>query len=197
MRTIDLRKKDQEKKAIPPVVKKEILIEHKKYAEEISSPVAEPVAKSGRLEWDAPSFYHNPQKKYLVLVVIALFCGAGATLFFTRDILMTIFLILSPLVLLLYANKRPTISKVIISPAGVTIDDKVYYYKDLKSFWLDYDPNGPKELSLEARQWHLPYIKISTEDQSPVEIRALMINFIREREHERSLIDFLGKKLGL
>ena len=173
------------------------LAEPEKLKKETPSPVVEFASKSDRLEWEAPSFYHNPQKKYLALVVIALFCGAGATLFFTRDALMTVFLVLSPLVLLLYASKRPTISKVVISPAGVTIDDEVYYYKDLKSFWLDYNPNGSKELSLEARQWYVPYIKVYTEDQSPVEIRALMINFIREREHERSLIDFLGKKLGL
>ena len=117
--------------------------------------------------------------------------------FYQRDILMAIFLVLSSLMLILYANHRPTISKVVVSQAGVIIDDRPYYYKDLRSFWLDYNPNGPKELSLEAKKWYMPYVKVSIENQNPVELRSLMINLVAEKEHEKSLIDHIGKKFGL
>ncbi len=177
---VDLRKKFEKEKS--PVVRKEPLVEEK---------------KKEKLEWEAPSFYYNPQKKYLTLIVIALFCGAGLILFYHQDPLMAIFLIMSSLVLILYANKRPTLLKVIVNQAGVTIDDRTYYYKELKSFWLDYDPHGPRELSLEARKWYMPYVKVSTENQDPVKIRSLMINFIAEKEHEKSLVDFVSRKIGL
>lgn len=150
-----------------------------------------------RFEWEAPSFFYNPQKRYLILVVVALFCGAGALLFYRQDSLMAIFLITSSLVLILYTNKRPTVSKVVVNQAGVTIDDRTYYYKELKSFWLDYNPCGLKELSLEARKWHMPYIKVSIEDQNPVKIRSLIINFVAEKEHEKSLVDLISRKIGL
>jgi len=153
--------------------------------------------KINRFEWEAPSFYYNPQKKYLTLIVIALFCGAGAMLFYRMDTLTAIFLIISSFVLILYANKKPTISKVVVNQAGVIIDGHSYHYKELKSFWLDYNPSGLKELSLEAKKWYMPYVKISIENQNPVELRSLMINFITEKEHEKSLVDLISRKIGL
>ena len=99
--------------------------------------------------------------------------------------------------LILYANKKPTISKVVVNQAGVIIDGHSYHYKELKSFWLDYNPSGLKELSLEAKKWYMPYVKISIENQNPVELRSLMINFITEKEHEKSLVDLISRKIGL
>jgi len=73
----------------------------------------------------------------------------------------------------------------------------MYYYKELKSFWIDYNPNGSKELSLETRKWYLPYIKISIEEENPVGLRSFMIDFVPEKMHEPSLIDFISRKIGL
>ncbi len=195
-RVVDLRKKTG-KKETSPIVEKAPLVEEKP-KEKAPVLVATPTPETTkRIEWEAPSFYYNPQKKYLTLVVIGLFFGASAMLFYRLDTLTAIFLILSSLVLILYANKKPALSKIILNHAGVTIDDHSYYYKDLKSFWLDYEPNGPKELSLEARKWYMPYVKVSIENQNPVEIRSLMINFVAEREHEKSLVDLISRKIGL
>ena len=150
-----------------------------------------------RFDWEAPSFYYNPQKKYLALVVIALMAGAVALLFYDRDMLLAIFLMLSSLVPVLYANKKPDISKIKVDQAGVCIGERLYYYKELKSFWIEYNPHGPKELSLEARKWYLPHIKVSLEQEDPLELRSLMINFVPERVHEQSLIDLIARKLGI
>lgn len=200
-RTIDLRKKNNKTKLITPVERKTSFIEPSEFPkkeEAITASVSEkPVETTKRIAWKAPSFHYNPQKKYLALIIIALFCGAGAILFYRMDTLTAIFLILSSLVLILYANKKPTMSQIIINQASVMVDDVNYYYKDLKSFWLDYTPHGPKELSLEAKKWYMPYIKISIEDQNPTEIRSLMVNFVTEREHEKSLVDLISRKIGL
>ena len=196
-RVVNLREK-QKIKTTSSVEDKALLIEPEKMGKkETLSVIEKTIQTTKKIEWEAPSFYYNPQKKYLALIIIALLCGAGAILFYRMDTLTAIFLILSSLVLVLYSNKKPTISKVVVSHAGITIDDVAYYYKDLKSFWLDYSPQGPKELSLEAKNWYMPYIKISIENQNPVEIRSLMVNFITEREHEKSLVDLISRKIGL
>ena len=200
-RIVDLRKKT-EKKEVIPVVEKTLLIDPVRGKTPLlEGSSADHVSEAGRtsngIEWEEPSFYSNPQKRYLALIIIALLAGAGAMLFYRMDTLTAIFLILSSLVLILYVNKKPALSKIVVSHAGVTIDDHVYYYKEIKSFWLDYNPNGSKELSLEAKKWYMPYIKVSIENQNPVEIRSLMINFVAEKEHEKSLIDLISRKIGL
>lgn len=156
-----------------------------------------PVSSPTPFKWEAPSFYYNPQKKYLALIVIALMAGAIGLLFYKQDTLLAIFLILSSLVLLLYSNKKPGVSQVNIDQLGVSIDDKMYYYKELKSFWIDYNPAGLKELSLEAKKWYLPHIKVPLEKENPIELRSLMINFVPERIHEQSLTDQIARKLGI
>lgn len=149
------------------------------------------------ISWEAPSFYFNPQKRYLILIIAALASGGGAMLFFQKDTLTAIFLLLSSLVLILYSNKRPEISKITIDQTGIEIGDAMYYYKDLKSFWINYDPGSLKELSFESKKWYLPYVKVSIENRNPLIIRSLLINFLPEREHEHSLVDIISRKIGL
>ena len=197
-RTVDLRKKIRKKETLStaekvPLVKQEMREKIQPATAEISL-LPE---KTDRFEWEAPSFYYNPQKKYLAWIIIALLAGAGAIIFYRMDALTAIFLILSSVVMALYVNKKPMASKVVVNQAGVMIDNHAYFYKELKSFWLDYNPNGPKELSLEARKWYMPYVKISIENQNPVKLRSLMVKFIAEKEHEKSLVDLISRKMGL
>lgn len=150
-----------------------------------------------QITWEAPSFYFNPQKRYLSLTIIALALGGGSMFFLSGDMLTAIFLLLSSLVLILYSTKRLETSKVLIDNRGVAIGDTIYYYKDLKSFWIQYNPGEFKELSLEIRRWYMPYVKISIENNNPLLIRSLLINFLPEKEHEHSLVDIISRKIGL
>ncbi|MBI2068912.1 MAG: hypothetical protein HYT67_02335 [Candidatus Yanofskybacteria bacterium] len=201
-RIVDLRKPKKKVEEPPKKVEEALVVRQKPEKlpepEIIAAPAKMDEAKSPpRFQWNAPSFYYNPQKKYLALIVIALMAGAVALLFYDRDMLLAIFLMLSSLVLVLYINKRPGVSKIRVDQTGVSINDRTYYYRELKSFWIDYTPYGPKELSLEARKWYLPHIKVSLEQEDPLELRSLMVNFVPERVHEQSLVDFIARKLGL
>ena len=163
-----------------------------KFAEKVSAENQSP-----QISWEAPSFYYNPQKRYLSLVIGALLAGAVALLIFRYDALTSVFLILSSLVLLLYSKQKPIISKIIVNQSGISVDDIVYHYKELKSFWIEYNHGGPKELSLESAKWYMPYVKVLLNDQNPIEVRSLVINFLPEKEHENSLVDHIGRRLGL
>ena len=193
MRTIDLRNKKIHQPTAEKPTKKAEAFPVSQTVPESTGPAKSPLC----FEWEAPSFYYNPQKKYLALVVIALVAGAAALLFYDKDVLLAIFLMLSSLVLVLYANKKPDISKITIDQVGVSINENKYYYKELRSFWMDYNPGGLKELSLESRKWYMPHIKVSIEKEDPIELRSLMINFVPEKVHEQSLVDHIARKLGL
>ena len=181
---LNLRKKPEEK------------VTHKKSGQPVKSvKKAEPTAP--QISWEAPSFYFSPQKRYFALVVIALAISGGAILFLRHDTLTAIFLLLASLVLILYSNKRPEISKVIVNQNGIAIGDRLYYYKELKSFWIHYNPGEIKELSLESRKWYMLYVKVLIEKENPLIIRSFLINFLPEKEHENSLIDIISRKIGL
>lgn len=201
-RIIDLRKPKKKAEETHKIKDESLVATYKleqktEQGEETTPSTTKLIQSPPSFQWEAPSFYYNPQKKYLALIVVALVAGAGAILFYNRDMLLAIFLMLSSFVLVLYSNKKPDISRIRVDQVGISISDRMYYYKELKSFWIDYNPHGPKELSLEARKWYLPHIKVSIEKEDPIELRALMVNFVPEKMHEQSLVDFIGRKIGL
>jgi len=203
-KVLDLRKKNKTSKtAAKPIIQrplsKEVVSSVKTQAIKTSISPAVTLQKQSppQISWEAPSFYFNPQKRYLSLLIIALSAGGVAMLIFKKDALTAIFLLLSSLVLILYSNKRPEISKITLNQNGINIGEETHYYKDLRSFWIHYSPGMDKELSLESKKWYIPYIKVSIADRNPLIIRSLLINFLPEKEHENSLVDIISKRIGL
>ena len=182
MDVIDLRSNDKKVEALPEakILKSK---ESKRDKDEIS--------------WEAPDFYDNSQKRYLRIVILVLLVGSGAMFIFTDDLLTSIFLIMASFVLFLSGNKKTKAKRIIIDNQGILVGENGFLYSELRSFWIDYSPDENKELSLQAKKWYIPYIKMSLENQNPLEIRARLINFIPEKEHERSIADIVSKKLGL
>jgi len=187
---LDLRKKPKKEN-----ITKEQQIKIVRKETDTTPPLSGPTAP--QISWTAPSFYFNPQKKYLSLVVIALAAAGIGMLVWNRDTLTAIFMLLSSLVLILYSNKKPEVSKINIDHRGIEVGETLYTYKDLKSFWIHYDPGNLKELSIESRKWYMPYVKVSIEDKNPLVIRSLLVNFLPEKEHEHSLVDIIARKIGL
>lgn len=199
MKVLNLREKPKIKilsKAVPKkILEKDKAIPTIKATPKI--PTSLPKKESLQITWQAQSFYSNPSKKYIYTMIFSLIIAGCILLFFKIDVLMAIFFILSSIVLSLYSQKKPEVIKILLDQRGVIIGEKEYYYKDLKSFWINYQPGNIKELSLESKKWYMPYITISIEDKNPLSIRSILINHIPEKEHEESLIDLASKKIGL
>ena len=195
---LDLRKKN--KIEVKPISQRPLSKEAVSSVKNLTAKVVSPPLQRQshpQISWEASSFYFNPQKRYLALLIIALSVGGAAMFIFKKDTLTAIFLLLSSLVLILYSNKRPEISKITVNQTGINIGRETYFYKDLRSFWIHYNPGMAKELSLESRKWYAPYIKVLIEDKNPLIIRSLLINFLPEKEHENSLVDIISKRIGL
>ena len=131
------------------------------------------------------------------MIIMGLVAAGGGLWIFQKDSLSAIFLMMTSLMFILYANKKPTVSQIIVNDTGVSVADTHYPYRDLKSFWIDYNPGGNKELSLESKKWYLPYVKVSIAQKDPIEIRSLMLSFIPEKQHEASIADLIARKIGL
>ncbi len=81
---------------------------------------------------------------------------------------------------------------------GIKTNDFLHRYGELKSFWIEYDPTlGIKELSLQTKKWYLPYVKIPIDEQNPVQLRLILLEFLPEVEHKDTLVEILARKLGL
>lgn len=142
--------------------------------------------------------YFQPSIKNAVLIAIALFAIATLVEIFQKNLITTTFFALLGVVILLNASKKRQPKEFEIGPLGIKTNDFLHRYGELKSFWIEYEPTlGIKELSLQTKKWYMPYIKIPIDEQNPVQLRLILLEFLPEVEHKDSLVEILARKLGL
>ncbi len=161
-------------------------------------PKETPEPKTRALSWSGPLYVHQPNTKIIVAVSVALFAIAALTQIFQKNIITTIFFGLLGVVILIRAGKKPEVVDFEINPLGVKVGEQIYGFREIRSFWIEYDPAlDIKELSLQLKKWYHAYIKIPIYEQNPVQLRLTLLSFLPEVEHQDTLADTLARKLGL
>lgn len=154
--------------------------------------------KTQVLSWSGPLYIHRPNIKIIVAVSSALFVIAALVQIFQKNIISTIFFGLLGVMILIRAGKKPEVVDFEINPLGVKVGERLYGFREIKSFWIEYDPAlDIKELSLQLKKWYYTYIKIPIYDQNPVQLRLVLLSFLPEAEHEDTLADTVSRRLGL
>ena len=138
-------------------------------------------------------YYEKSADWYWALGIIAI--GLVAVAILNHNILFAIFIIIGAFALALYAVRRPRTITIAISGEGVRIDNRLFPYEALQSFWIFYLPGGTKELSLRSQKITMPLIKIPLGDTDPNEVRELLIAYLDEKAQNESLIDALARIL--
>ena len=194
---IDLRKKNaplevpkppiESVPSVEPIVEPVIEIE-------AESPVL-PLPEVSDIRW---STHLSPphRRSQTFYITLGLVITAGLVAYFAHDFLFTVVLILSAVVLNLNATRPHRQSEITVHATGVSIDDQRHHYADMKSFWIEYQPNL-KELSIEMKKGYSPRIKIPIEDTNPLEIRQAMVSYVPEKEHEKSFLDHIIRLIGI
>ena len=107
-----------------------------------------------------------------------------------------LFVVVASLVVYLYAKRHPQEILCSISAHGVQIGRNVYDFESLHSFWIFYELDGIKHLSLESKKALLPRFSVPLGDADPVTLRRTLIKFVNEVEHEESLADIFARMAG-
>lgn len=87
-------------------------------------------------------------------------------------------IVISLIVLLFHRSDNEIEFK--ISEDGILVNEKFYDYKNIKNFYIIYEPPEVKTLYFEPKAFFSPRIPIALEDQNPVEIRELLLQYLEE-----------------
>ncbi len=150
------------------------------------------------LRWIAPAAYRHGST--IAPYVLAALLGVGAILIgiFQRDVTTAVLFGFFGVMTVVHVRRPVPLVEIELSPLSIKVSDQTYRYEEIKSFWVHYEPEfGIRELSLHLEKWYQPYAKIQIEDQDPVQIRAILLEFIPEVEHEETLVHSLTRRLGL
>ncbi|MBU3925843.1 hypothetical protein KJ763_01600 [Patescibacteria group bacterium] len=170
------------------------IIINKKAETEIAQPQSQ--SQSQEIVWQAPEYEFRKKTSdwFWTMGIIGVAFIFVAIIF--KNLLLAILILIGGFSLILYSARKPKIISFSIGPGGVKISERIYYYEDLKSFWVNYSPPQRKELIIESKKTVMPHITIMLGDTDPTAIRNLLLKFLPEQKIEESLITTITKLLG-
>jgi hypothetical protein len=147
------------------------------------------------IRWHAPDFitYEKSADWYWIVGVITITLSVAGFIF--GNVLFGILVIIASVALTLQSSRDPEMREFIINRRGVKIDNILYPYSTLKSFWVENNPHEQKIMLMSERVL-MPYIVIPIEDVDPEEIRDYMIQYVPEEEHQEPLMQKVMEYLG-
>jgi len=153
------------------------------------------------LQWDFPEYIKHDRGPlwYALATLIAggLFIWAA----FDGNFLFALMIVLLGFIVLTHHRNEPLILHFTLYERGIQIGDKYYPHRDIDRFALVYDPPFVKVLYIMPKNAMLRQeIPIPLKDQDPVEIRTMLLDYIREdleREDEENYYETINRLLKL
>lgn len=145
------------------------------------------------MSWKTPEFiYYEKTSQWYVIMG---FIGIVLTLYaiFTKNLVMAITFGLIFIVIFIYAEKKPPILQYSLTPKGIKIQDRIYYFNYLESFWIFYNPLETKFISIKSKKTFMPFIRIPLGKTNPLEVRKILLKYLPEEEQQESVIDIIAR----
>jgi hypothetical protein len=159
----------------------------------------ETVQLPSALKWTSYEYEHEEKSSdwFWILGIIALAGAAAAAIL--GDILFSIVILIGAAVVALFALREPDVVTFELNGKGLRIDQKLYPFHTLDSFWVDhYEDEKEPVLLVKAKRLLEPLIiiPIDPNDVSPEEVRAFLMRFLMEEEHEEPLSHHFMRAVG-
>ena len=147
------------------------------------------------IAWDAPEHYHTEKTSDWYWAVGIITITAAALAFIFSNIIFGIFILVAAFALVVHATKRPRTIHYEINDRGVVVDDILYPFLTLESFWIDAHEVPPKIL-IKSHKTFMPYLNIHIEEVDPEKVRDVLLNYISETEHREPISQKILERFG-
>ena len=146
-------------------------------------------------EWKAYEYEHYGKSSQWFLSVVVISLAIFAAAIILDNFLFGILAVLSGITIALYGIKKPRVIDFALTSRGAQVGEKLFFYSDLDSFWLHYDPPYAKLISIKSKKNLMPYIQMPLGDANPNIARGILLEFLEEKTQKEPLSDVLMKLL--
>lgn len=149
------------------------------------------------IKWEGYEYTHKPKSGDWFW-----FIASGALVLITASILLKNFLlgviaIAGAFSIAILGAQKPRKLNYAIQNRGIKAGSHFYPFKELESFWINYEPPLKKELLLKSKKKIMKHIKIPLDNNNPKSIREILKKVLKEEEQEETFVDIVTEKLGL
>ena len=147
------------------------------------------------IAWDAPEHIYKEKNNdwYWAVGIITITAAVLAVIF--NNVIFGILILVSAFALVTHASVKPRIFHYEINDRGVIVNDILYPFLTLESFWINAHDEFPKIL-IKSHKTFMPFITIYIEEVDPEDVRDILLNYIAETEHQEPISQLLLERIG-
>lgn len=147
------------------------------------------------ISWDARTHIHTEKTSDWYWSVGIITFAIAAVCIILSQIITGIFVIVAAVALVLHASRMPPVVHYEINDRGLIVDDTLYPFVSLESFWVTHDQEPPR-LLIKSRKTFMPLIVILVENVEAEDVRQIMLKYIAETEHRETFLKHLLEGFG-
>lgn len=148
------------------------------------------------ITWQDYEHEHHEKSSdwFWALGIIAISSAIAAIIF--KNILFALLILIGAFTISLLAVKRPHLVRFEINRRGIAIDDNLYTFNTLESFWISHDEKENMTLIVKSERLIMHYLIIPIEKTSESEVYRLLSKYLKEEELyepiSNRLLEFFG-----
>jgi len=130
--------------------------------------------------WSVPEF--DKPKRPLAWYLFFGFIGLGLLIYaiITVNYLFALIIFLIGFIIYLREQNEPELVKFIITEKGIKLGKNFYSYKEIKNFFILYDPPEVKKLYFIFERIFSFRLMVPLKNQNPLKIRKILLQFLLE-----------------
>ncbi|HEV8601612.1 MAG TPA: hypothetical protein VGQ87_03395 [Patescibacteria group bacterium] len=147
------------------------------------------------LSWEAPEFPERTRSTnwYIMFAIISVILIGFAV--WVGSVITIIMFCLLIAVGFGFAVQKPKQVDYSINSQGIVVGKLIYPYKNIRKFWIIYDPPAVKTLNFETTAYLNNVISIELGNQDPLPVKSKLKNHLFEDlDREESFADILARK---
>jgi len=150
-------------------------------------------------QWAFPEHELHERKRGWYIAAALLAIGFITYGIWIENYLFIVIVLIIALIYGLNHMQRPLEIMFQINEDGIYVGQRFFKWKELKDFWIAYDPPEVKRLYITHKKKLFPQISIPLEDFNPVAIRRVLVKYLKEdlEQEEELPTDTLSRILKL
>lgn len=145
-----------------------------------------------KISWSAPEYYFHEKNTewYWILGIITAALVLAA--FILHNFLFAVFAILAGFSLGLHGARKPRFIRHEINHGGISNGNKKINYEHIDHFWINYEPPFKKEIIFESKKTFSTHTIMLLGQADPEQIRTYLLQYLKEKKIDESLISALA-----
>ncbi len=151
-------------------------------------------------QWDFAEFEHH--ERGVVWYVVAALAAIGLVVYalVTANILFAVIVILVAVLIVYIQRREPREMTIKVTQEGVVIENRLYPFEDIKSFWIAYEIPDVHNIYFEFKSVSIPRLSVPYDvSVDPNELRRYLLQYVPENQERegRPISELLAKLLKL